>query len=66
MKYLFENDINNLNNLSFRLTDDTNNELNLNGQDWYLCLEFSITYIPVNFNDSFDNITKPDKFLSFE
>jgi hypothetical protein len=54
MRYLYENS--SLQKLEIRITDDYNNELDLNGLDFYLTLQFDIEFFTPPRNDTFSKI----------
>jgi hypothetical protein len=53
-RYIFEN--NSLQKLEIRITDDYNNELDFNGLDYYLTLQFDIDFLAPPRNDTFSKI----------
>jgi hypothetical protein len=52
--YKFEGD--NLSNIDIRITDDYNNELDLNSQDFYICFQIDIEYLYIPQTTSFSQI----------
>ena len=56
LRFLMDDDIQKLSSLTFRITDDANNEIDLNGQNWFMCFQIDIDYIPINTTSNFSNI----------
>ena len=59
LRFLYEGDITSLGVLEIRVSDDFNNLLDMNNQDWFITFQVDIEFIPTEGDTSFSEIVKP-------